>query len=1314
MDHRNRRPRPRHSEPSYGSSSRPVHAGVKRRNSDHFQPQRKRQRRDPGANVPAPIPFNIQRAPKDPLPGAVIALRGFDDEEPAPTNVSVQEALEQALETVRDHRGRVINFEVSVRPNPPAVAYVTLPYSYIYDHLLDERTPIIYDDRYLRMSLDRKEPNPMVLDFLRREDYVPVAQGKEREALARELAGKLAVSEISFGVWSSIQKFSPEHTVRDIALRISYNSERRVVIVERPGQYISPETHQRVHSRALVIIPVGDIEKVWATGRSILIRMACPVFYEYIHDTHIRSMCFDTAHQEIAPFTSSVILIQFPDALTYERFCARMSKASHFPDIHPRYFEVREQRVFDKRHLKSLQAWYRLVPLCIALQCEQAIHGGFISPLDLQALRESITAAWHESGASVVAAALQDIIISLGEQDSMRRRTGVEVLEQMFKEGKAKAIQAQKNMRALPDQDNFMCHQMYVTPTSYILEGPYPDRSNRVLRLYPNFHDHFLRVSFTEEGGQCRKLTKPFKSEFDYEDFIRTKIGGTLNNGFFLAGRHWEWLGYSQSALKDRQMIFMTPFVEEDKDNRFVDSNIIRTDIGVFTKVIMQPAKYGARIAQAFSATTASIVIDDGEIYEMDDITNPANGNCFTDGAGDMSIEMAEAIWAKINRRRLHNPQPPSAFQARFAGCKGVWMVNPTLRGKKLRFTPSQEKFLSESRTFDVANHSEKPGITFLNRPLVKLLEDLGISKETFLRIQDKAVHQAELAQTSYEQAAIHFAKNNLGMSFRLPALFDNLKTMLGIDFDSSPHGHIDFYKSVAMLGITSVLRDIKYRARIQVAGPTLIGVCDTWGLLEPDEIYVKVKGEQTSRILHGIVAVTRSPVIHPGDVQLARAVSVPHDHPIASLVNVVVFSSKGERSLPSMLGGGDLDGDLFNVLTDPDLIPEQTEAPGSYEPVTPHKLGRPSEMYDIAKFVCDYVIGDIVGQISRRHLMIADFSDLGVRDPQCLRLAELASQAVDFVKSGVPVSRKELPHPLRYTPDFMAREDETEKYLSTKALGEMFRAVRIQKYIRPKGETQNNVDASVLCKILKAVDTTYHQLPFGSWTPKRSAFVWKAYAMVFCSECEKIAYRNSLSRREDHRLGEEELAVGTTGSLRVESAEYDLMHRARTQMSDLTRKMRVHIKDLKEGDVDIDDESLEVEDDDEGNPVIVKKEEEQEDEGLLAKLASGAVTVAATASEEEQEDSEDEIKEIDSLLFYGEVDVKSSPSPSRGASDDEDDDEIREMARPDWRILASGRAYGACQYALDTLESQKVPFGMRLFSLVAVETLLSLIKTMR
>jgi hypothetical protein len=45
------------------------------------------------------------------------------------------------------------------------------------------------------------------------------------------------------------------------------------------------------------------------------------------------------------------------------------------------------------------------------------------------------------------------------------------------------------------------------------------------------------------------------------------------------------------------------------------------------------------------------------------------------------------------------------------------------------------------------------------------------------------------------------------------------------------------------------------------------------------------------------------------------------------------------------------------------------------------------------------------VGLISTRHLMIADQKPQGVFDPDCLMLAEMASVAVDFPKSGHKVS---------------------------------------------------------------------------------------------------------------------------------------------------------------------------------------------------------------------------------------------------------------------------------------------------------------------
>jgi hypothetical protein len=54
----------------------------------------------------------------------------------------------------------------------------------------------------------------------------------------------------------------------------------------------------------------------------------------------------------------------------------------------------------------------------------------------------------------------------------------------------------------------------------------------------------------------------------------------------------------------------------------------------------------------------------------------------------------------------------------------------------------------------------------------------------------------------------------------------------------------------------------------------------------------------------------------------------VQHRHLYDPLTNVVVFPSCGARPMPAMLAGGDLDGDIFNLLLDPRLQPPTTVAP--------------------------------------------------------------------------------------------------------------------------------------------------------------------------------------------------------------------------------------------------------------------------------------------------------------------------------------------------------------------------------------------------
>lgn len=73
----------------------------------------------------------------------------------------------------------------------------------------------------------------------------------------------------------------------------------------------------------------------------------------------------------------------------------------------------------------------------------------------------------------------------------------------------------------------------------------------------------------------------------------------------------------------------------------------------------------------------------------------------------------------------------------------------------------------------------------------------------------------------------------------------------------------------------------------------------------------------------------------------MADAVEVPANSPLLALSNCICFSQKGKRDLPSMLSGGDLDGDLFNIIWDDECRPTRVFPPADYARVPPEDIGR-------------------------------------------------------------------------------------------------------------------------------------------------------------------------------------------------------------------------------------------------------------------------------------------------------------------------------------------------------------------------------------
>jgi hypothetical protein len=76
-----------------------------------------------------------------------------------------------------------------------------------------------------------------------------------------------------------------------------------------------------------------------------------------------------------------------------------------------------------------------------------------------------------------------------------------------------------------------------------------------------------------------------------------------------------------------------------------------------------------------------------------------------------------------------------------------------------------------------------------------------------------------------------------------------------------------------------------------------------------------------------------------------------------------------GQRPLPSCLGGGDVDGDVYNLLPlaiHKNLTPLRYFEPAKYIDTERKKLDQPSTMKDVADFVMEYIISDVSSVLDR------------------------------------------------------------------------------------------------------------------------------------------------------------------------------------------------------------------------------------------------------------------------------------------------------------------------------------------------------------
>ena len=273
----------------------------------------------------------------------------------------------------------------------------------------------------------------------------------------------------------------------------------------------------------------------------------------------------------------------------------------------------------------------------------------------------------------------------------------------------------------------------------------------------------------------------------------------------------------------------MAPFVLDE--TLIFAQNVIRS-LGDFS-LIRSPAKCAARIGQAFSQTLSSVQIAPAAFQTMPDIER--NGRTFSDGVGTCSSEVLQEIWSKYTQARKLKPTVLQIrYQGRYTtfnlcrdvslscstGAKGVISLDTRLEGAALRLRPSMIKFEGTNvADIEICGAANKPLPMYLNRQLIKILEDLDVPPESFMNLQATAVENLRFTTTSAINASNFLRRNFIGKVARLPWLIRKLWSM-GYSFTDD-----SFLRDTLELAVLIQLREIKYRSRILVEnGVTLYG----------------------------------------------------------------------------------------------------------------------------------------------------------------------------------------------------------------------------------------------------------------------------------------------------------------------------------------------------------------------------------------------------------------------------------------------------------------------------------------------------------
>ena len=247
--------------------------------------------------------------------------------------------------------------------------------------------------------------------------------------------------------------------------------------------------------------------------------------------------------------------------------------------VQPREDGVRTRLVSYIGAMAELDRQLLAMKFELAFEVEKAVLNGDLEPFEIVSLRKTIHSL-SSSPSGLSPAAFRYFVTTLqgfhpSRRKGMRSRGSktwaatLNLNQQLIDATKYYSVNSGLKISPyLVSPATFESYHLIVTPTSRYLEGPIADQSNSVLRRFGN-HECFLRVSIQDERRS--KLRR--EPGIDISKLLRSRFGVLLTHGLHLAGRQYEFLGYSMSGLREHSVWFVTPF---ETDTGRMDATKIR------------------------------------------------------------------------------------------------------------------------------------------------------------------------------------------------------------------------------------------------------------------------------------------------------------------------------------------------------------------------------------------------------------------------------------------------------------------------------------------------------------------------------------------------------------------------------------------------------------------------------------------------------------------------------------------------------------------------------------------------------------------